>query len=762
MAKMKKIALISSAILMSTAFAFGVAACNDEEAAHVHSFGESWTTDATHHWYACGTDCTTTVGKAEHSWNDGVSTVNGEETVTCVVCGYEKQETVATVLAVGEDTTVKVAAGAATEIVVGAEAGSYTISWTNPKTVVKVGETEYKKADSEDAEGYVGTADLLWIEDTKDVKITVATTDGSAADIVVSCKEYSAPQLMSYDYSAIMAMMTGDETPELETVASGERGTQFSIYAQNPGWYYVCGFAEDGEDDESTPNVIENDYSATISVSAEKAYTTPATVTEGMVAIEVPANSVIDVVITHDASAAIDVMAYAMYMIEVNPNATGMNDTFINSLADVTININPMFQPTQTQELFVPMASRVYGRLLNVVNPVQVSWNSSNLVFDIAGTVYTQEDCPVKVERDTFNPTGVYFTAYTTDGQPAMDMITFSQAPVSEIALGDQSVAVDPSSYEAIKYVATATGTYTFTVANAVATELGIEQISVGSQTAFVSPDSWYLSDANGEDAVLSITVAKGSEIEFGVFHQANSAQVVPFNVSFTAMASSVASMNVPTATESASTTFNGTDGKFYQLTTLAAGTYVLSNLEAVEANAAQGSTNGAIAKLYINGTEYDSYAIGQTFTLLEDSEVIVYTWLHGAYDDDTWTYDPAVLVGDEYAQVTITLEAGVAPVAAQLGENTVATMEEYATVSYYFTATEAGNYTISIPDDLENYYYNISDVDDMWFLGMARGTLTSTTTVTLEAGQSIFFTVNDMGTAANSQTATFTITKNA
>lgn len=732
MAKFKKLAIISSAVLMTTAFAFGVAACEEETpAAHVHSYSESWVTDATHHWYGCtGTDCSSTVGKTEHVWNDGEETANGENTVKCVVCGYEKKETVATKLAVGEDTTVKVVAGTATEVAVDATAGSYTISWTNPKTIVKVGETEYKKADNEDAEGYVGTADLLWIEDG--VKVTVGTTDGSAADIVISCAKYSAPQLMSYDHSAMMAMMTSGEMPELETVASGERGTQFSIYAQNPGWYYVGVSAEDGEDDANTPDVVENDYTATISVSASNAYTTPATVTEGMVAIEVPANSVIDVVVTHDASTAIDVMAYAMYMIEANPNASNWSDAYINSLAEVTISINPMSQPVQMQELFVPMASRVYGRLLNVVNPVQVSWNNPNLVFDIAGTVYTQEDCPVKVERDTFNPTGVYFTAYTTDGQPAMDVIEFSQAPVSEITLGDQSVAVDPMANQATKYIATATGTYTFTIDYDIAMELGLEQVSINATTLDnYYPDSWYASDANeNEDIVYSLNVAKGAEIEWFIFHEESNVQVVPFNVAYTAFASA-GTLNAPTSDTPATTQFT-IGNKEIKTVSLVAGSYVWSCI-------GEDGDNIVLINASVNGTTLGD---GQTFHLFEEGEITIAVQM--------FTSGWGQLEGGT-ANLTVTLEQGVAPTVAAIGENTIANMEPWAEQTCCFTATEAGSYTFTVTG------WSCIGCDLFYINSQTENTSTS---IELDAGETFVFTVGYTGDEAGN--ATFTITKNA
>lgn len=99
MAKFKKLALLCSAILMTTSLAVGIAACEEE---HVHTYGTTWSKDETNHWYGC-TDatCTLEIGKAAHEWNEGevttapTETDTGVKTYTCVVCDATKTESVA-------------------------------------------------------------------------------------------------------------------------------------------------------------------------------------------------------------------------------------------------------------------------------------------------------------------------------------------------------------------------------------------------------------------------------------------------------------------------------------------------------------------------------------------------------------------------------------------------------------------------------------------------------------------------------------------
>ena len=62
---------------------------------HQHTFADSWTSDATHHWYAatCGHDVTDS--KAEHTFEweitqNPTETEKGEKTGTCTVCDYNE------------------------------------------------------------------------------------------------------------------------------------------------------------------------------------------------------------------------------------------------------------------------------------------------------------------------------------------------------------------------------------------------------------------------------------------------------------------------------------------------------------------------------------------------------------------------------------------------------------------------------------------------------------------------------------------------
>ncbi len=73
----------------------------DNNAPHVHTFSEKWTSDSTHHWHAPTCDDTKEVdGKEEHKFGEGKVTkeatvdAEGEQTYTCTVCGYEKKEVI--------------------------------------------------------------------------------------------------------------------------------------------------------------------------------------------------------------------------------------------------------------------------------------------------------------------------------------------------------------------------------------------------------------------------------------------------------------------------------------------------------------------------------------------------------------------------------------------------------------------------------------------------------------------------------------------
>lgn len=78
-----------------------LAGCQSDDERHSHTFAESWSSDGTKHWHAA--DCGHDVKKdeAEHTFNSGEITTpateetEGEKTLACTVCGYEKTEAVA-------------------------------------------------------------------------------------------------------------------------------------------------------------------------------------------------------------------------------------------------------------------------------------------------------------------------------------------------------------------------------------------------------------------------------------------------------------------------------------------------------------------------------------------------------------------------------------------------------------------------------------------------------------------------------------------
>ena len=84
MAKFKKLAIVSSAVLMTTAFAFGVAACGEEACAHTYEKKSN----ETHTWYACTQDgCDSVVGKEEIHVHNYVK--KNDETHTWYACDKE-------------------------------------------------------------------------------------------------------------------------------------------------------------------------------------------------------------------------------------------------------------------------------------------------------------------------------------------------------------------------------------------------------------------------------------------------------------------------------------------------------------------------------------------------------------------------------------------------------------------------------------------------------------------------------------------------
>ena len=68
---------------------------------HKHTYDESWSKDATHHWHAATCEHKEEISdKAEHAWNDGVITTQptidaeGEMTYVCLECGQIKKEAI--------------------------------------------------------------------------------------------------------------------------------------------------------------------------------------------------------------------------------------------------------------------------------------------------------------------------------------------------------------------------------------------------------------------------------------------------------------------------------------------------------------------------------------------------------------------------------------------------------------------------------------------------------------------------------------------
>ena len=95
---MKKLNLCLLILLLSISM-IGFTGCKDPEPAHEHTFADSWSTSATHHWHAATCEHTTEVSdKAEHTFSDWQVTKEASCTEkkkkkgTCTTCGYEKTE----------------------------------------------------------------------------------------------------------------------------------------------------------------------------------------------------------------------------------------------------------------------------------------------------------------------------------------------------------------------------------------------------------------------------------------------------------------------------------------------------------------------------------------------------------------------------------------------------------------------------------------------------------------------------------------------
>ena len=96
---MKKSFLIILFMFLSLSFVI-FTGCKDPEPQHEHTYSDSWTKDATHHWHASTCGHEVTEGKAVHTFGDWTTTKEAteEETGTreksCTVCGYKVTEAI--------------------------------------------------------------------------------------------------------------------------------------------------------------------------------------------------------------------------------------------------------------------------------------------------------------------------------------------------------------------------------------------------------------------------------------------------------------------------------------------------------------------------------------------------------------------------------------------------------------------------------------------------------------------------------------------
>ena len=92
---MKKSFLIILFMFLSLSFVI-FTSCKDPEPPHEHTYSDSWTKDATHHWHASTCGHEVTEGKAVHTFgnyvsnNDATTEVDGTKTRECSVCGYKE------------------------------------------------------------------------------------------------------------------------------------------------------------------------------------------------------------------------------------------------------------------------------------------------------------------------------------------------------------------------------------------------------------------------------------------------------------------------------------------------------------------------------------------------------------------------------------------------------------------------------------------------------------------------------------------------
>ncbi len=97
---MKKSFLIILFMFLSLSFVI-FTGCKDPEPPHEHTYSDSWTKDATHHWHASTCEHEVTEGKAAHSFGDWTTTKEPTEETTgskkrvCSVCKYEETAEIA-------------------------------------------------------------------------------------------------------------------------------------------------------------------------------------------------------------------------------------------------------------------------------------------------------------------------------------------------------------------------------------------------------------------------------------------------------------------------------------------------------------------------------------------------------------------------------------------------------------------------------------------------------------------------------------------
>ena len=270
MAKFKKLAIISSAVLMTTAFAFGVAACGEETCAHTyekksdethtwyactqegcdsivgkeeiphaHTFGETYSTDATQHWYGCS-GCDVKVGAEDHENGAYVyakTATATTKTATCEICGYE------TVTTFEAKSFVDATYGEGTEamqVKVFADAGIYDttipVTWNEDFSFTTTFVQYYYKA------AETGTLTLTGFDEN--VMISIDDEDGfSYYYDVLDNETISIPLVKN---TAIRLMFSADNSlfEGIDEVDSVEKAAAITPYASSVVFEFEAGNAK--------------------------------------------------------------------------------------------------------------------------------------------------------------------------------------------------------------------------------------------------------------------------------------------------------------------------------------------------------------------------------------------------------------------------------------------------------------------------------------------------------------------------------------